>query len=372
MRQLLENSGLAPVTKQMDEKAGLEYWAKQVIGELDNVSRDFDADPVHDLRVAMRRCRSLEDGFLVIDPDPEWKQFKKLGKDLFSRLGDLRDVQVMEEWVSQLSEAEDPVRTALLKFFEERQAELKKDAQDALAGFDRKRWEALASKLAEHTRQVPLDGLVFQHIALERLQQAHQLHHLALRNRTQTALHRLRIGLKKFRYTVENFLPERHARWGSDLKELQDWLGEIHDLDVLSGILKSRRDISPADRQTWAAKIRESRQQRLQKYRDKMMGRHSLWQLWRRDLPNGDELQDAALARLQTWASFLDPDLDHSAHVSDLALQLYDGLTQGDVLRPTDKSRRILKAAALLHNVGLAKTKRGHHKKSYRMIRKLM
>src|SRR5581483_2213957 len=165
---------------------------------------------------------------------------------------------------------------------EERQAELKKDAQDALAGFDRKRWEALASKLAEHTRQVPLDGLVFQHIALERLQQAHQLPHLALRNRTQTALHRLRIGLKKFRYTVENFLPERHAKWGSHLKELQDLLGEIHDLDVLSGVLKGCAEISATDRAIWAAKIREARQQRLQKYRDKMVGRESLWQLWRR------------------------------------------------------------------------------------------
>jgi exopolyphosphatase/guanosine-5'-triphosphate,3'-diphosphate pyrophosphatase len=80
-------------------------------------------------------------------------------------------------------------------------------------------------------------------------------------------------------------------------------------------------------------------------------------------------LQAAALARLQTWAAFLDPDFQHSKRVSELAVQLYDGLEKGKVFRPNDRARRILHAAALLHNVGLARSKRGHHKESYRLIR---
>ena len=75
-----------------DQKSGLAYWAARVLEECDKASHDFAADPVHDLRVAIRRCRSMADGFLSVDPDSAWRQMKKLGKGLFASLGDLRDV----------------------------------------------------------------------------------------------------------------------------------------------------------------------------------------------------------------------------------------------------------------------------------------
>ena len=92
---------------------GLAHWAQKVLEEGDKVGHDFDPDSVHDLRVALRRCRSMADGFIAIDPDPGWRQRKKLGKILFSRLGELRDAQVMVEWVGRLGEPEDPVRKGL-------------------------------------------------------------------------------------------------------------------------------------------------------------------------------------------------------------------------------------------------------------------
>jgi CHAD domain-containing protein/HD superfamily phosphodiesterase len=357
------------------ERAGLRFWAERVLVEGDNVSQNFDPDPVHDLRVALRRCRSMADGFLPVDPDPGWKQLKKLGKDLFIRLGALRDMQVMEEWVGKLADssaqADDLVRHDLLHLFASQEEQLKKDAQAALHAFDRKHWDSITLKLAERTQKIPLEGPVFQHMAVERWEQAHRLHSQALRNRTQTSYHRLRIGIKKFRYTVENFLPQRHAKWGGDLKELQDALGEIHDLDVLWAVLKNRPAIPAEHRSQWQNRIRQAREQRLQHYREKMLGRHSFWHVWRQDLPQGTSLQEAALARLQTWGAFLDPDLEHSRHVAHLALQLYDGLAQRKVLRATDRGRRIVQAAALLHDVGM-KAKRDHHKESYRLIRKLV
>ena len=353
----------------LPDNAGLRYWARAVIQELQNVTRNFDADPVHDLRVAMRRCRSLADGFAVIDPDPGWKYLKKSGRELFRSLGELRDVQVMEEWLIELSQPDDLVREALLKFLVSTETELKKNAQTALRAFDTRNWDSLSEHLSRRTSRVPPDGLVFQHLALERWQQARELHHRALRNRSAVALHQLRIGIKKFRYTVENFLPQRHENWGEDLKKVQDLLGEIHDLDVFRETLRNYPGIEAADRERWEAKITESRQKRLENYREKMLGPKSLWHVWRAGLPKDDQLQAAALTRLQTWAEFLDPDFQHSKRVSELAIQLYDGLEKGKVLRRSDKARRILHAAALLHNVGLARSKRGHHKESYRLIR---
>src|ERR1035441_6942470 len=46
---------------------------------------------------------------------------------------------------------------------------------------------------------------------------AYDLHKHALRTRSQVSWHELRIGIKRFRYTVENFLPRQHALWGDDL-----------------------------------------------------------------------------------------------------------------------------------------------------------
>ncbi len=184
-------------------------------------------------------------------------------------------------------------------------------------------------------------------------------------------MHRLRIGLKKLRYLVENFLPQRHQRWGDDLKKIQDLLGEIHDLDVLSNVLRSRQSLEHGDRLRWDTKIQQERKDRVEKYREKMLGRHSLWQVWRDDLPQGDGLVEAAMQRLRTWAEFLDPDVQHSRHVAHLALELYDGLVRDRVFRSSSKQRRTLEAAALLHDVGAVKGKRAHHKESSRLIRKM-
>src|SRR5258708_18515685 len=74
----------------------------RVLDECDHLSADFSADPVHDLRVALRRCGSMADGLIAIDPHPDWKAMKKAGKRLFQRLGELRDVQIMMEWIEKL------------------------------------------------------------------------------------------------------------------------------------------------------------------------------------------------------------------------------------------------------------------------------
>jgi len=353
-------------------RAGLEYWAHRVLVESDKVGSHFDPDAVHDLRVALRRCRSMADGFVLIDPDTGWKQLKKLGKTLFSRLGELRDVQVMVEWVSRLGQPDDPIRKGLLDSLATKEQQLKKGAQEEVLGFDRKEWEVLAQKLAKHSQKVPPEGVVFQQLAVERWEDAYHLHRRALRNRSQVAFHQLRIGLKKFRYTVENFLPQRHERWGKDLRELQDLLGEVHDLDVLWAILRGRGDFGHEQRLDWQTRIKEERQQRLSKYRHRMAGPHSLWLAWRAELPKNEALEDAGAARLRTWASFLDPDMEHSRLVSQLALQLYDGLVRDGILHPGKNTRRILGAAALLHDVGRARAKQGHHKDSYRLIREIV
>ncbi len=354
-------------------KAGLAFWMQRVLEECERAAATFAPDPVHDLRVALRRCCSLADGISVIDPDPAWREMKKEGKRLFRRLGELRDVHVMQDWVHRLDSPGDPVSGALLQLFTARETLLQQQALQALQAFDRKQWQRWSGSLPRRIARFRLGSLVFRHLALERWTNVYRLHRTAIRNRSQVGFHRLRIGLKRFRYIVENFLPDQHAAWSDDLKQVQDLLGDVHDLDVLWSVAARANVFPDADARTrWQVRINEERAQRIEIYRKKMLGKESLWQRWRAALPSPREIESAAMLRLKLWASLLDPDFKHSQHVSRLALQLYDGLTSdGRTSESSAQHRAILQVAALLHDVGRSKQEKGHHKTSSRMIRSL-
>jgi CHAD domain-containing protein/HD superfamily phosphodiesterase len=389
----------------------------RVLEECDKVAADFGADPVHDLRVALRRCRSMADGLMAMDPDPAWKAMKKAGKQLFQRLGDLRDVQIMMEWIEKLhpilapagashshtlapgqhehSEGDDrhspSLRSAdhvsadaqsvaagrdfaahaLLNILSAREHEHKQEARSALEGFDRKQWRQWSKSLPARASRFRLGSVLFKHLALERWTEARTLHSRALRNRSQVALHQLRIAIKRFRYIVENFLPDQHKLWSDDLKHVQDLLGEVHDLDVLwATALSGHVFPDDASRRRWHALILEERDRRIAEYREAMTGPENLWDVWRAALPQKRDLKAIATRRVKIWAKALDPDFAHSERVARLAVELYDGLRDARLLRSADgdDARSSLQIAALLHDVGKAKGKKGHHKKSFKLI----
>jgi CHAD domain-containing protein len=402
-------------TTSAQRTTGLRYWMSRVLEECERVSADFAPDPVHDLRVSLRRCRSLADGLMALDPDPDWKAMKKSGKRLFQRLGDLRDVQVMIEWVEKLYPREasverakvaqthvkraipsagsgqalpaspqalqnnqsipdsaDPAAQALLKILAAREREQKLEAHAALEEFDRKQWRHWSKSLPARAARFRPGSPLFNHLALERWTAARVLHNRALRNRSQVAFHTLRIGLKRFRYIVENFLPAEHKAWSNDLKEMQDLLGEVHDLDVLWATAISCHVFPDEDsRRRWRQRILAERTKRIDRYRAKMIGPASLWQVWRAALPQGKQIQALATRRMKLWASSLDPDFPHSERVAALALQLYDGLVASGWQPAVDgiSPRSSLLAAALLHDVGKSQGEKGHHKASFDLIR---
>jgi CHAD domain-containing protein len=379
---------------------GMRHRMLQVLAECESVSADFSPDSVHDLRVSLRRCRSLADGLMAIDSDPGWRAMKKAGRRLFQRLGELRDIHVMEEWIEKLepllesaptsafpltevmsvassqdgtqTEVRDSAATALLKILRDREGEQRDEAQAALAEFDRKQWRQWTDSLPARAALLRPGNALFKHLALERWMEARELHNRALRNRSQTAFHSLRIGIKRFRYIVENFLPAEHKAWSGDLKHMQDLLGEVHDLDVLWATAVSCRVFPDADsRNRWHALILAERGKRIDGYRAKMVGENSLWQVWRAALPQGRQIQALATRRMRLWAGGLDPDFPHSELVARLALQLYDGLIATGWKPAVDgtSARFSLLAAALLHDVGKSKGEKGHHKASFDMIR---
>jgi CHAD domain-containing protein len=347
---------------------------QQVLQECRNVGTHFAADPVHDLRVALRRCRSMADGLMAVDPDPGWKAMKKAGKALFSSLGDLRDGQVMAEWVRKLGPPEDPETQALLDLLARREEEHKRVAASALRIFDQRQWRKWSRELPRRAARLKPGSIVFKHLALERWTEAHELHRRALRSRSQTAFHQLRIGIKRFRYIVENFLPQQHELWSSDLKEMQDLLGDVHDLDVLWNTATEVNAFGSSEsRARWHGIVQEAREKRLARYRERMTGPESLWSVWRAELPQGDQIQAAAMTRLKLWTATLDPDFSHARRVATLAGKLFKGLEAAGLAAasPNQDLRFILQTAALMHDVGRSRHQKGHHKTSYRLIRRI-
>jgi hypothetical protein len=277
----------------------------------------------------------------------------------------------------------DSAAQALLEILLHRETEQKHAARAALDEFDRKQWRQWCKSLPLRAARIRPGSAVFKHLALERWTAARELHTRAMRNRSQVAFHTLRIGIKRFRYIVENFLPEEHKAWSNDLKHIQDVLGEVHDLDVLWATAFSCHVFSDeASRRSWHARIVEERTKRVEAYREGMLGPDSLWNVWRAGLPQGKQIQNLATNRMKLWAKALDPDFVHSERVARFATELYDGLNSAGLLgfnpaastnqmpsngKSTDP-RACLYVAALLHDVGKINGNKGHHKESQTLI----
>jgi CHAD domain-containing protein len=337
------------------EHRGLSFWMDRVIKEMENLRSSPDADAVHDLRVAMRRCRSVAAVMEEVDPDPAWPSMRKVARKLFRRLGALRDAQVMDEWVKKLAPETDPVRAHLHTALESNGPGLRENALRVADKFDQKSWKRLERTVGQRSRLVPVGSLAAECLALERFEIARDLHAKALRTEKSKPWHALRIGLKRFRYTVESLLPEHYAAWSDNLKRLQDMLGEVHDLDVLAELVRKSDFLETEDSlKLWQEIIGRERNERIETYRQLTLGKTSLWNLWRSGLPTNGRVEAAALARLRATARAVDPHVRRTSQTSRIAVALFDALKRADSAPAfSDASfRRILLAAARLHGVG--------------------
>jgi CHAD domain-containing protein len=296
----------------------------------------------------------MAEGFIAIDPDKRWKAQLREGRQLFKPLGRLRDVQVQIEWAGRLGAAGDPVAAALLNHLRQKEDELKHAAIGALKDFDRTKWRNWIGKLESRARHLPLDGAVWRLCALKSWTEAYELHKRAIRDRSDAAYHRLRIGIKKFRYIIENFLPTVHREIGLDLKEIQDCLGEMHDLSVLwrtAMQLKVFPDSESHER--WRFLIAAEKAKRVDRYRARMIGEGSFWDVWRPSLQPQSRLRSLALTTVEKWAFFRKIDLLRALRIKRLALQLFAGLRRKRASENKNE-RGILHLASVLQEFGRA------------------
>jgi len=365
-------AAVIPLATKGAEAKGLLHWMERVLKERERVLASPDEEAVHDLRVALRRCRSLASAFEEVDPHPTWRDLRKTSRKLFRSLGVIRDAQVQEAWVLKLGSAEDALRGQILYSLKAGRERQERDAKRSASRFDEKHWAKLAHELRPRLRLLAADGPAAQCLALERLEEAAELHRRALRTEKAKPWHELRIGIKHLRYAVENLLPKRYVSWGADLKRVQDLLGDVHDLDVLLETVRATAADSPSLAK-WQERIAGERNERIETYRQLTLGSTSLWNQWRLGLPTNGQVAVAANARLRVTARATDPNRAKSSSAERLTKKIYKALRQAGVspLAKEPELERAMQAAALLHGIEPEGTRKQANKHARRFLAQL-
>jgi len=178
-------------------------------------------DPVHDMRVALRRLRAALRLLRLRSLDPPVKELQ-------DALGHVRDLQLQIEWLAGRSEpllrqrkaalakAERALQPALAKWHDETLPALLQAARKATAPAVQKRRKILRKRLKRFEER--LDA--------------------ALSRPTPPSMHRMRISAKQIRYLFELVKSPASKLLLSELPPLQESLGQLHDVDVRLKLLR--------------------------------------------------------------------------------------------------------------------------------------
>lgn len=241
-------------------KSCRDHWRTNVAAAVDG----RDPEGVHQVRVALRRLRSALGLFKHNIPAAQRSVLAQEAKWLLGELGAVRDLDV---FINVLA-ADFTPRVAEDEGFAQliRAARVRRDAAQAAAAgaLSSTRAKRFAARLdtwldgrgwrGENTAE---DAAHFaRHAINRRLRKirgaAEGIARLPIPER-----HELRIAVKKARYGIEFFhdlLPQKRAqRWAAALKQVQESLGHMNDLDVAERTIERLVGPAPASRPLAAA-----------------------------------------------------------------------------------------------------------------------
>jgi len=226
--------------------AELAHLAGVVVGHWDGTLEDSDPEELHQLRVALRRSRSVLRGGRSVFADETLERFEDELRWLAGLTGPTRDLDLFIDGWPNYTEGLDTRTIVALLPVSERLHRHRRDAFDGLTdGMESERavhlvaaWTAELTAIQRGLRTVGEDGdRRLGRVVGKRIRAAHR--RLIKDGRRiaddspQTALHELRKEAKRLRYLIECFggaLPKTPGkRFSRRLKALQDDLGAIQD-----------------------------------------------------------------------------------------------------------------------------------------------
>lgn len=214
----------------------------KLLKEHDDFLRDNKPETIHDLRVASRRLREAL-GYLENALSPKsHRRLTSAAKKITRTLGPLRETETNMHLIRGWREENsiDPLAVELLVHSEEKRFRKNRlKATKRLTSQTVQSCENVLTRL-RGSRTTPLTE---SHVLARR--SAEFIHFVWSNGMTDEQLHDLRIKAKKFRYALE--IDSRlHARPMGRLiarvRNLQEKLGELHDLFVLGELIRTKRD----------------------------------------------------------------------------------------------------------------------------------
>ncbi|HEV8325439.1 MAG TPA: CHAD domain-containing protein [Myxococcota bacterium] len=222
------------VQVRLDEALGL--WDAAATGDGD--------EALHDLRVALRRARTVLRTFRAEAAGRRWRTAERLLRSVFRATGPMRDVEVLEQRLERYADRVTEGVADGVEAVAARCARLRRRVRprlrEALSARSRAALERRMADLCEGRMvgfaagRAPFGGFAPARIGAV-LAEADRLAAATAADASVANLHALRIGLKRVRYLAEVFEPGGPGPLADAierLRVLQDALGAVHDLDV--------------------------------------------------------------------------------------------------------------------------------------------
>lgn len=208
---------------------------------------------IHQLRVALRRLRSLIKLFAPVLPAEFVADWNERLRDNAARFGDARDLDVLYEELlapvspTGLADGPESGLPKLLEIASQARQHARKLAVHNLAHSDQGR---LLLEFATALHDLPTSSLIaavdlktFARLQLKRLRKRARRDHEAAATLIPTRLHTLRIAVKRLRYGLEllgGLFPARAVeRYLAQVIAAQGTLGFLNDLDIARGRLEA-------------------------------------------------------------------------------------------------------------------------------------
>lgn len=255
--------GACLVAKLRQLDARLEEVAPRVL------AHESDDEAVHDLRVALRRTRTvLELGRDVLGSFHA-NEVRRALRDLQRATGALRDEEVLRALLESLG-VHRPDVAAWLEGRRLRERRLRRALVRLLRSGALDEGHRLLTALLAFRIQPSRDKRLSKYArrAAERARREVDRRRGA-RSDDPEALHRLRIAYKRLRYSVETFadaLPEDLAALAQSAARMQARLGDLHDVDVAIASVRRARALSQESRAELLAALERTRINRVLAY----------------------------------------------------------------------------------------------------------
>ncbi|TDN61415.1 CHAD domain-containing protein [Paraburkholderia sp. BL10I2N1] len=267
------NPGEMPESETRDETAETAFaglavpLVQEALKQAEGIVNEPSAEGLHQLRVALRRMRSLWWAYRPLLDRGENTRQRALFKFLADAAGKTRDYDILIELLATRSKADVPA-----DFAKARQRALEV-SRETLSNADMK--TLLHNVLAETSRALkaterrrPLHAFSDGRVAVSEKDLTRRIRRAAKARRSDyTAIHDVRKAGKRVRYLLELFGPVlsgQHQKTLKRLKRIQTLLGELNDVVASEALLRENVDLlnavgDPEQTLAWFRKERKRR-----------------------------------------------------------------------------------------------------------------